>query len=356
MAYTERKEIIRKIEKLRDSKVVTYVISTRQNINTMIEPSDIRVLFDHLQKNKKIDLFIYSNGGVSSVAWPLINLIREYTKDFSVLVPYNAFSCATSISIGADQIVMGKVGTLGPIDPKVFNEFNPIINNQPVGISVEDIAGFFGLIRDKFGIKKQQLLSKHFEQLSSDVRPLALGNAYRHYIKARDDAKKILSLHMDHKKDKVKIKNIIETLVEKLHFHGHNINRKEAKDIGLNVINADEVSNTDDNLEDLIWSLYKDYESELKLKTPYKDEVPISGDTNKLPIKFIESTSKSNKFLINQKMVLLNFPENSYIINNNGQFAVYNSANGQVVPIVFMGQPTFIDGKIYDKQESIFWE
>ncbi len=290
------------------------------------------------------------------MAWPLINLIREYTNNFSVLVPYNAFSCATSISIGADQIVMGKIGTLGPIDPKVANEFNPTINNQPVGISVEDIAGFFDLMKIKFGIKKQQFLSKHFEQLSSDIRPLALGNAYRHYIKARDDAKKILGLHMDPIKDKVKIKNIIEILVEKLHFHGHNINRKEAKDIGLNVVSADAISDSTDNLEDLMWSLYKDYEAELKLKTPYKDEAPTSGDTNKLPIKFIESTNKSDKFVINQKMVLLNFPVNSYIINNNGQFAVYNSTTGQVVPVVFMGQPTFIDGKIYDKQESIFWE
>mgnify|MGYP000974675710 FL=1 len=356
MAYAERKAIIQKIEKLRGSKVITYVISTRQNINTMIEPGDIRIILDHLAKKEKIDLFIYSNGGVSSVAWPLINLIREYTKNFSVLIPYNAFSCATSISLGADQIVMGKVGTLGPIDPKVANEFNPKINNQTIGISVEDIAGFFDLIKLKFGIKKQQLLSRHFEQLSTDVRPLALGNAYRHYIKARDDAKKILCLHMDENKDKKKIKNIIEILVEKLHFHGHNINRKEAKDIGLNVVNADTVSDSNENLETLMWELYKDYEDELKLKTPYKDEAPTTGDTNKLPIKFIESTNKSNKFIISQKMAQLNFPANSYIINNNGQVAVYNSATGQVVPVIFMGQPTYIDGKIFDKQESLLWE
>ena len=69
-----------------------------------------------------------------------------------------------------------------------------------------------------------------------------------------------------------------------------------------------------------------------------------------------EENVLSNKFVINQKMVLLNFPENSYIINNNGQVAVYNSGTGQVVPVIFMGQPTSIDGKIYDKQESILWE
>lgn len=357
MPHAQRLEIIKKIEALRGSKVITYTVSTRDNINTMIDLRDIRIILDHLKKSEKIDLFIYSNGGVSSVAWPLVNLIRGYAKEFSVLVPYNAFSCATSISLGADSIIMGKMGILGPVDPTVSNDFNPRINNQVIGISVEDVAGFLDLIKEKFRIKSQKYISKHFEQLTGDIRPLALGNAYRHYIKARDDAEKMLKLHMDCKKDKKKIKKIIEILVTKLHFHGHNINRAEAKEIGLNVINADTINNDSGNLEDLIWELYKDYENDLKLGIPYKDELPASGnDQVKIPIKFVESTEKNNCFVIIQKFVKLNFPSGSQLLNNNGQMVVQNGTTGQILPVVFMGAPTVINGEIYDKQESIKWE
>jgi hypothetical protein len=357
MSHTQRKEIIKKIEALRGSKVITYAVSTRDNINTMIDPRDIRIILDHLKEHDKIDLFIYSNGGVSSTAWPLVNLIRGYTKEFSVLIPYNAFSCATSISLGADNIIMGKMGILGPVDPTVSNDFNPRINNQVIGISVEDVAGFLDLIREKFKIRGQKYISKHFEQLTGDIRPLALGNAYRHYVKAREDAKKMLSLHMDCRKDKKKIKKIIEILVTKLHFHGHNINRAEAKEIGLNVINADTIVKEENNLENLIWELYKDYEIDLELGTPYKDSLPQgTEEIIKIPIKFVESTEKSNNFVIIQKFVKLNFPAGSQLLNNNGQMVVQNGTSGQILPVVFMGAPTVINGEIYDKQESIKWE
>ncbi len=201
MTYSDRKKIIEKIEKIRGTKVITYVVSTRPKINTMIEPSDLRVFFDHLNNgyfiNKDIDLFIISNGGVSTVAWALVNLIREHSKKFSVLIPYNAFSCATSIAMGADDIIMTKLGTLGPVDPTVLNPFNPIIQNQIVGISVEDMAGYLNLFKEKFGIKDDNNLTKAFEKLATDIKPPALGNAYRNYIKCRDDAGKLLALHLD---------------------------------------------------------------------------------------------------------------------------------------------------------------
>ena len=161
---------------------------------------------------------------------------------------------------------------------------------------------------------------------------------------------------MDSKKDKKRINNIIATLVEKLYFHGHHINRKEAEEIGLNVIKASSISNNDNNLEDLMWELYKDYENDLKLKSPYKDELPTTENIIEIPIKYIESEIKSNSFVIQQVWDKINFPANSYIIKNNGQIAIYNSTNGQVIPVLFTGNPTMINNEIYDKKENSFWK
>ncbi len=357
MSYQERKTIIEKMEKIRGTKVLTYVLSTRQNIRTMIEAPDLRQFFDHLKhadiSGKKIDLFIYSNGGDTTVGWSLPNLIREYTEDFSVIIPFRAFSCATSISIGANRIIMTKMGTLGPIDPTVMNEFNPVINGQRAGISVEDVNGYVALVKEKFGIHKQRELAQLFDKLPTDVKPLALGNVYRHYQKSRDDARKLLSLHLDSKKDKRKIEKIVSMLVEKLYFHGHHINREEAKSIGLDVIKAEEVS---PEFNDLVWDLYLDYEKDMELCKPYQDKLETSQTNKDIPVKYIESTAKSSIFKIKQNWVDMGFPDGSkLILANNGQPAVL-LPTGQALGIIAMGIPVMINNKIYDKQETIIWE
>ena len=79
----DRQQLIEEIENLRDSHVITYVTSDRPGITSMIDPGDLREIFDHIKnipKNTKIDLFIYSCGGNSITAWALANLIREHTR------------------------------------------------------------------------------------------------------------------------------------------------------------------------------------------------------------------------------------------------------------------------------------
>lgn len=363
MSYGERKEIIKKIEKLRNSKVITYVITTRPNIRTMMETKDLREIYDHLNDDSKskydsIDLFIYSLGGETVVGWALVNLIREFTDKFGILVPHNAFSCATCVALGANEIVMSKTGTLGPIDPQVANEFNPEKQGIPIPISVEDIGGFISLLKDKFEMKNEAHLAKLSERLATDIRPLALGNAYRLYIKARDDARKLLELHMNPIHDKTKIDKIIETFVEKLYYHGHHVNRREAKKIGVNITFAESVQNKEDYLEKLMWQLYLDYENDLKMKIPYKDELPPNGKSRlEIPIKYIESIKSSSVYIIEQEWVDMGFPEGSKLSVANNVPAVYVPSNPpQILPMRFQGQPVCIGNKVYEKRESSFWK
>ncbi len=353
MGAKERLKIIQEIQRIRKSRVITYVVSTRPKITIQMDHSDVREIFDHISssgKHEKLDLFIYSNGGVATVAWCLANLVREFSKEFCVLVPFNSFSCATSLAMGSDKIIMGHMGTLGPVDPTVANEFNPIINNQLVGISVEDISGFITLFRDKFGVNHPDNLTEAFKKLASDIRPLALGNAYRHYLKARDDARKLLELHMNPKTDKDKIDKLIELLVEKLYYHGHHINRSEAKNMGLNVVYAEDVK-----INRLMWDLYLDYEAELQLRRAYEDALPSTEQKNELPVKFIESEFGSSAHVIEQNFVDLGFNSSAKLTTVNNQPAVFIPPN-QFIPVVFSGQLVSLNNKIYDKQETNYWK
>jgi membrane-bound ClpP family serine protease len=65
-------------------------------------------------------LVLLSSGGSIEPAYQISKLCKQYSKTkFVVTVPRQAKSAATLISLGADEIHMGPLGQLGPIDPQL---------------------------------------------------------------------------------------------------------------------------------------------------------------------------------------------------------------------------------------------
>jgi hypothetical protein len=220
----------------------------------------------HKGKEKpKIDLFIHSNGGDGTVPWRLVTLIREYTSKFGVLVPHRAFSAATLTALGADEIVMHPMGMLGPTDPTVTNAFNPTdARGQRLGISVEDVTAYIQLIKEDAGIQHEDELVQAFNILAGQVHPLALGNVKRSISQSRMMATKLLELHMPGVDEAHQVAEIVEKLTSKLFYHGHPINRTEARQIGLR-----KVCDAAPDIEALMWGLYMEYEKTLLLGEPF---------------------------------------------------------------------------------------
>lgn len=272
MAYAERLNLISEIESLRQSKVICYLTSVRPNVNAQMGDDAIREFFDHLlllpeRPVKKLDVFLCSNGGNGVVPWRLISLLREFANEIGVLIPFRAYSAATMFALGADEIVMHPFAEMGPIDPTVSNDFNPIdpLTQQRLGISVEDVKAYVGFVKDTVGIRHEDELIKVIEILAEKVHPLALGNVERFIAQSRMIARKILSTHMNEEGSKHRVDEIIETLASKLYFHGHPINRHEARaELRLKVS-----EHVPPNLETAMWKLYLDFEAELQNKVPY---------------------------------------------------------------------------------------
>ncbi len=203
-------------------------------------------------------------GGVG--ARSSVSLIRQYAKDLAVLVPSHAFSAATLIALGADKIIMHKMGCLGPIDPSVTNIFNPphpLAPGQLAPISVEDVTAFFKLVREDVGITHEDELVQALIALTDKIHPLAIGNVQRHHNQSRLTARRLLSLHMK-KSEEHEIEQLIDNLKSNLFYHGHPINREEAKK-DLNLKAEEPVA----EVETLMWELYLEYEKDLKLKEPF---------------------------------------------------------------------------------------
>ena len=198
--------ILEALQKERENRLaISYITSTRAGHEIQIADDAVPLIFEHLEAGrdlagKGVDLFIHSNGGSGTVPWRIVNLIRQYTKKFAVLVPHRAFSAATLIALGADEIVMHKMGCLGPIDPSVANGFNPQNPQQPgqlLQISVEDVTAFFKLVKDEVGITHEDELVQALVAITDKVHPLALGNVQRSHNQSRLMASKLLKLHMD---------------------------------------------------------------------------------------------------------------------------------------------------------------
>lgn len=267
----KRVELIKKLEAARGGRLlVSYVTSTRSGHEIQMADDVLRLLFEHLESGKEaarkgIDLLIHSNGGSGTVPWRLVSLIREYTKNFAVLVPHKAFSAATLVALGADEILMHRMGCLGPIDPSVANIFNPPhpqIPGQPAPISVEDVTAYFKLIKEDVGITHEDELVQAFLALAEKVHPLALGNVQRHHNQSRLMASKLLRMHMPPDQEH-EISQIVENLKSNLFFHGHPISRREARD-DLKL----KVKDPDPAVEELMWAVYEEYENDLSLKSP----------------------------------------------------------------------------------------
>jgi hypothetical protein len=290
------KDLIKKIQGLRGSKVIVFFTGDRQLAGARIAEDAVRPLYDHLLsvgKNAKIDLVLYSRGGDVSVPWRIVSMFREFCDELSILVPYKSHSAATLICLGADEIVMGKKAELSPIDPTLVRMSAGETAGPPQEISVEDVNSYISFVKERANINDQTALAQVFSILANNLTPLTLGSVNRQNSHIRLVARKLLTSRKE-KLEEAKINSIIETLTEKIYSHGHAIGRKEAQEIGL------PVEMPKDDLETALWDLYIEYEKALRLDEPIDPLVALSGKEEEhmtdLPIAIIESENKVHIF------------------------------------------------------------
>ncbi|MBU0722239.1 hypothetical protein KKA93_02165 [Patescibacteria group bacterium] len=263
-----KKELIEKLEKERNSRLITYITGDRQPFNTRIAGDVVPLLNKQLEKFgkcKKISLFLYTSGGDMLAPVRIVKLIRNHCEEFEVIVPYKAHSAGTLICLGADKIVMGKLGELTPVDPSTGHPFNPQDPSNPqqkLEISVEDLNSYFLFAKEKAGVKDDQM-DEVYKLLVDKIHPLSIGNAYRAYRMAKMLTERLLSLHMDIEKEKDKVKKIVKEITGDITIHAYPIDREEAKELGLNI------EKPTDETEKSMVDLYEQYAGVMKLGQPF---------------------------------------------------------------------------------------
>lgn len=76
---------------------------------------------EKLSQGEQVVLLIDSSGGSAKTGYQLAMLFRQYCDRFVAVVPKSAKSAATLLAIGADEIILGNSGELGPVDAQVLD-------------------------------------------------------------------------------------------------------------------------------------------------------------------------------------------------------------------------------------------
>jgi len=322
-----RLELIKQIEKERNSEVICYVTGDKESrvprvsLKTQIGEDVIPILFGHLEligKKDNIDLFLYTRGGDMVVPIRIVKLIRNYCKKFSVLIPYRAHSAGTLIALGADEIVMTKLGELTPVDPTAerhsFNPRNPSNPKELLPISVEDVRSYILFAKDELKAERGEITDLYSKMTNQSypnpthLHPLALGNVYRAQRMIRILAERLLSLHMDMKNPSVKktVDRIVKEITSDICVHNYPIYRDEAKALNLNVVFPN------GKLEKMLWNTYDKYAKDMELTKPF-NPIEVLGQDNSKNIKYgaayIESLRAQDTFYYDIRINKITAPQ-----------------------------------------------
>lgn len=242
------KDAVVQVEKIRKSTVISYMASQ----NALVGPEDAGLLVDTIEmilpearKFDRLDLFLHSPGGFLDSAYKIIRICKEYSSEFNVIVPLAAKSAATVICLGANEIVMTVFAELGPIDPIIQHPYKP-----DVRVPARSIKDFFAFLNSTE--TEKILVDPQFKiQMSSLLDPYLIGSYQTALNSSKQIAEKLLRENALKSKPEL-VDEAVKKLTEFYYSHSYVIDRNEAREIGLNVTNAEKTPHLDQAIRQLL--------------------------------------------------------------------------------------------------------
>ncbi len=233
------KDAVEELEKVRNSTVISYIADSR----AIFDYDDCVMLDDNLtqltnggqNKIERLDLVLQSPGGILEAAYKFFRICRNYSEEFNVIVPLSAKSAATTICIGADEVVMTAISELGPVDPIIQHP-----QNSNIRIPARAIKEYMDLISnpERANFSMSQELK---DRLNSTLDAYLIGSYEMALKNSKEIIEKLLKENIRANLDSAQIEKIIIELTETHASHSYPIDRKELVDLGFkNIINAED--------------------------------------------------------------------------------------------------------------------
>ncbi|MDO8589780.1 MAG: hypothetical protein Q7R69_00715 [bacterium] len=248
MFTEEELEPLQKIADRNAVAVITFIASDKLiRINpasyssVSISTNDVYKLEEEVDKNcqnvKKAFLLLHSPGGSLSSAYNIARFLRKRFDFLHVFVPYEAASGATLMSLAGNNITLGDLGYLTPIDPQIRYR-GEWVSSYGIIEKVNDIERKFKkMTPDEMPIPWKQMVEKidivHYREMETIV------------WEAQFYADELLELAGY---DKNVARDISRDLARNTFSHGHCYDRDACKDMGLKI---EDSKNSDEYLTEL---------------------------------------------------------------------------------------------------------
>ncbi|MEW9552462.1 hypothetical protein [Nonomuraea sp. NPDC050783] len=205
------------------------------------------VLYECLRRReraKRLDLVLLTSGGDVDATRRIALLLHEHTDRLALLVPDHAESAGTLLCLAADELVLGPMAQLGPIDPHIS-----AVGEHAAGpgrISAEDVRALPRMAQEWFGLDERADRIQVFAAASQRLFPTTLSAFYRADSNIRRAGRELIARQRPDLAEQDRAR-IVDTLVSGYDSHGHAITRAEAARLGLRV------AKPDPDEEDLMW-------------------------------------------------------------------------------------------------------
>lgn len=205
-----------------------------------------------LPKGKPVALLVDSPGGHARSAYRIAMLLRKHCGGFITIVPRAAKSAATLLSLGADSILLGRHGELGPLDAQYMDPEREGVSSALDEVqalerlhasAMEAVDRSMLLLLARTGKKIESLLPVVLKFVSDMMRPLFEkidAVQYTQRSRALKVAEEYAVRLLRPRYTKEDAESIARKLVEAYPDHGFVIDASESASIGLDVMEPTE--------------------------------------------------------------------------------------------------------------------
>ena len=212
-----------------------------------------------ISEERRLSVLLNSPGGSATATYRMMLSLRNHVDDIEVLVPHWAKSAATLFCLGADAIYMGKEGELGPLDPQVLEgtgnssrissleSFKAL--ERLFDYSLETFDGIVEWLLEKSYMDVPNAMDRATPLFSAIVSPLyrqidphELGKSGMFLAEIEEYAIRAMQRWGYKDEDEDKVLGTVRSLVWDYPSHSFIIDLQEAKELGLNVSELDDDS------------------------------------------------------------------------------------------------------------------
>ena len=212
--------------------------------------NDVMALHEVLREigpRERLTLFVKSDGGSGMASLRMVHLLRRHAKRLTVVAPLNCASAATMLALGADTIGMGPLSYLTAVDTSLEHDLSPLDHtNNLVAVSNDEVDRVIRLWKETLARDRREAGVNPYQELYKYLHPLVIGALDRASSLSLMLCREILGYHM---KDGKKAERIARRLNSSYPAHQYPITSREARRLGLNVIDLDPA--TDQLLQEL---------------------------------------------------------------------------------------------------------